>query len=133
MTTLLSVHKSLKMCSAYQTYVIYTKSYFVFGSLKKARGGGCINSGIYIIYIGSRRAIYNDIAASTSGKKLPRAAAVPSGLRPSGTACCPREFSGLGRKKPRLRGYIVGYSPPTPHIYITYISRYRYVFMINIT
>ena len=31
-------------------------------------------SGIYIIYIGSRRAIYNDIPASTSGKKLPRAA-----------------------------------------------------------
>ena len=50
------------------------------------------NDGTFIIYMGSRRAIYNDIAASTSvffrlAKKIPSGSAVPSaGLRPWGTA-----------------------------------------------
>ena len=54
-------------------------------------------SDIFIIYMGSSRAKYNDIAASTSAffssvKKLPRELSVPSGLRPSGTDSSPRQF-----------------------------------------
>ena len=73
-------------------------------------------SGIFIIYMGSSRAKYNDIAASTSAffssvKKLPRELSVPSGLRPSGTDSSPRQFF-TSKKMPRSRGYIVVYSPP---------------------
>ena len=46
---------------------------------------GIKKSGIYIIYIGSRRAISNDIATSTSvifrpRQKIPSGKAVPSGI-----------------------------------------------------
>ena len=44
--------------------------------------------------------------------------AVPSGLRPSGTARCPRAFINLGRKKPRFRGYCRIDPTNTLHIYI---------------
>ena len=32
-------------------------------------------------------------------------------------------------KNPRSRGYIVGYSPPKCHIYITYIYIYKYIYL----
>ena len=74
--------------------------------------------GIFIIYMGSARGIYTNIATSTSvfsssDKKLPRAAICALGN------FLPR------RKKPRSRGYIGVYSPRRPHIYITYIERER--------
>ena len=65
--------------------------------------------------MGSRRAIYNDIAASTSvffvlGKK-----------NSLGQGRALGNFLASDEKKPRFRGYIVVYSPPGPHIYITNI------------
>ena len=56
----------------------------------------------YIIYMGSCRAIHSYIAASTLDlvRHRPSASDEPN---------------------PRSRGYIAVYSPPRPHIYITYI------------
>ena len=64
--------------------------------------GGNPQKRIYIIYMGSCRAIYSYIAASTSDLVRPRPAA-------------------SDEPNPRSRGYIAVYSPPRPHIYITYI------------
>ena len=60
---------------------------------------------IYIIYMGSRRGIYSYIAASTSDLVRPRPSA-------------------SDEPNPRSRGYIAVYSPPRPHIYITYMFVY---------
>ena len=77
--------------------------------------------------MGSRRAIYNDLATSTS------------------VFCRPRQKKSLGQgralgnffasddKKPRFRVYIVVYSPPRPHIYITYIICIVYTLTLQIT
>ena len=47
--------------------------------------------------------------------------AVPSGLRPSGTACRPREFFGLERKKTSVSGlYCRIYPSETPYIHYIY-------------
>ena len=62
-------------------------------------------NGIYIIYMGFCRAISNSIAPQ------PRHFFFVLGLRPR-----------TKKKMPRFRGYTVGYSPPKPHIYITYTS-----------
>ena len=70
----------------------------VFRGVKKKE------SGIYIIYIGFYRAIYNNIAASTSDFFFR-----------------PRPSASDEKKNPRSRGYIVVYSPQKPNIYITYI------------
>ena len=70
--------------------------------------------------MGSRRAIYNDIAASTSVFFRPRqknSLGQGRALGPSALG----NFLASDEKKPRSRGYIVVYSPPGPHIYITYI------------
>ena len=72
-------------------------------------------NGIFIIYMGSRRAIYNDIAASRSnffvlGNKIPSGRAVPSGI-----------FVASDEKNSPCRDYIVVYIPQRPHIYITNI------------
>ena len=63
-----------------------------------------LKNGIYIIYMGFCRAICRFIAASTSEFFF------VLGLRPR-----------TKKKNPRFRGYIPAYSPPKPHIYITYI------------
>ena len=64
---------------------------------KKDQGEGCINSGIYIIYIGSRRAIYNDIAASTSGKNSSSGSSRALGPSALGHGMLPsEEFFALG-------------------------------------
>ena len=96
------------------------KCRFVTGSLTfvSLQWGKICLSGIYIAYMGSSQAISNSIAPqprffSSSVESLGRHA-VPSGFD-------------LGQKKPRFRGYTVGYSPRRPHIYITYI----YVYIIN--
>ena len=65
--------------------------------------------------MGSCRAIYNDIAASTSDFFRPRQKNSLGQGRALGN------FLASDEKKPRFRGYIVVYSPPRPHIYITYI------------
>ena len=65
--------------------------------------------------MGSRQAIYNDIAASTSVFFRPRQKNSLGQGRALGN------FFASDEKKPRSRGYIVVYSPPGPHIYITYI------------
>ena len=90
------------------------KCRFVTGSLTfvSLQWGKICLSGIYIAYMGSSQAISNSIAPqprffSSSVESLGRHA-VPSGFD-------------LGQKKPRFRGYTVGYSPRRPHIYITYI------------
>ena len=76
---------------------------FVTGSLTFVflQWGKICLSGIYIIYMGSSQAISNSIAPH------------PRFFSPS--------VESLGQKKPRFRGYTVGYSPRRPHIYITYI------------
>ena len=66
--------------------------------------------------MGSCRAIYNDIAASTSVFFRPRQKNSLGQGRALGN------FFASDEKKPRSRGYIVVYSPPRPHIYITYIK-----------
>ena len=63
-----------------------------------------ITPGIYIIYMGFCRAICRYIAASTSEFFFR-----------------PRPSASDEKKIPRFRGYIPAYSPPKPHIYITYI------------
>ena len=60
--------------------------------------------------MGFYRAIYNNIAASTSDFFFR-----------------PRPAASDEKKNPRFRGYIVVYSPPKPHIYITYIYIYIYI------
>ena len=79
--------------------------------------------------MGSRRAIYNDIARAprprlffVRGKKIPEVRAVPEGRRPEGTALpegifLPRTKNNRGRG-----GYIVVYSPTRPHIYNKYTT-----------
>ena len=76
--------------------------------------------------MGSRRAIHNDIAASTSVFFRPRqknSLGQDRALGPSALGHGPAlgNFLASDEKKPRSRGYIVVYSPPVPHIYITYI------------
>ena len=71
--------------------------------------------------MGSRRAIYNGIAASTSVFFRPRQ---KNSLR-QGRAL--GSFLASDEKKPRSRGYTVVYSPPGPHIYITNIPWYEEV------
>ena len=77
---------------------------------------------IYNVYMGSGRAIYNDIAPrprffALRGKKIPEGRAVPEGRRPEGTAL-PEGIFLTRRAKNRGRGgYIVVYSPTRPHIY----------------
>ena len=76
----------------------------------------------------SRRAIYNDIAASTSvifvlGKKITSGRAVPSGLRPSSTALLSGIF--LPRTKKNLGlGAISLYIALRDPIYTLHISQY---------
>ena len=79
--------------------------------------------------MGSRQAKYNDIAPqprhplfSTSAKKFPRSGSRPRAYGPLGHDPDLGNFLASDEKKvPRLRGYIVVYSPPRPHIYITNI------------
>ena len=63
-----------------------------------------LKNGIYIIYMGFCRAICRFIAASTSEFFFR-----------------PRPSASDEKKMPRFRGYILAYSPPKTHIYITYI------------
>ena len=83
--------------------------------------------------MGCPRAIYNDIASSTSDFFRPRiknALVQGRALGPSALVHGPAlgHFLTSEEKKPRFRGYIVVYSPPTPHIYITYIFIYFFFF-----
>ena len=82
--------------------------------------------------MGCRRAISNNIAASTSvflssAGKFPRAARRALGPSALGHGVVPSGIFRPRTKKPRFRGYIVGYSPLTPHIHITYIYVCMYV------
>ena len=82
--------------------------------------------------MGSRRAIYNDLATSTSVFCPPRqknSLGQGRALGPTALGHGPvlGNFFASDDKKPRFRGYIVVYSPPRPHIYITYIYVYTYV------
>ena len=63
-------------------------------------------SAAFIIYMGSRRAKYNDIAASTSFIFRPRQKNSLGQGRALGN------FFASDEEKPRSRGYIVVYSPP---------------------
>ena len=77
--------------------------------------------------MGSRRAIYNDIAASTSVIFRPRqkkSLGQGRALGPTALGHGPvlGNFFASDDKKPRFRGYIVVYSPPRPHIHITHIE-----------
>ena len=74
-----------------------------------------LKNGIYIIYMGFCRAICQYIAASTSEFFFR-----------------PRPSASDEKKMPRFRGYIPAYSPPKPHIYITYIYIYILPIYINI-
>ena len=66
-----------------------------------------LKNGTYILYMGFCRAICQYIAASTSEFFFR-----------------PRPSASDEKKIPRFRGYIPAYSPPKPHIYITYIYVY---------
>ena len=86
-------------------YVISCEQIAAILTQKDDDGGGGGDSPlkrIYIIYMGSCRAIYSYIAASTSDLVRPRPSA-------------------SDEPNPRSRGYIAVYSPPRPHIYITHI------------
>ena len=89
-------------------------------------------SGIYIIYIGSRQAIYNNIAAltkffSSSVESLGRHA-VPSGLRPSGTAC--RPWDSTSDEKTLVSGLYCCIQPSeTQYIHYIYIYIYNIMYM----
>ena len=67
---------------------------YVYRTEREKRGG------IFIIYMGCRRAIYNNIASSTSVFFRPW-------IKNTLAGPCPRAFLNLGRKKPRFRGYTV--------------------------
>ena len=80
--------------------------------------------------MGSRRAIYNDLATSTSVFCRPRqknSLGQGRALGPTALGHGPAlgNFLASDEKKPRFRGYIVVYSPPGPHIYITYMYIYN--------
>ena len=64
----------------------------------------------------SRRAIYNDIAASTSDFFRYRQKKSLGQRRALGNGTALGNFLGLDGKKPLFRGYIVVYFPPRPHI-----------------
>ena len=98
---------------------------FVTGSLTFVflQWGKICLSGIYIIYMGSSQAISNSIAPHPrfffALGRIPRAARRALGPAALGHGVPPSGFD-LGQKKPRFRGYTVGYSPRRHHIYITY-------------
>ena len=82
--------------------------------------------------MGSRRAIYNDLATSTSVFCRPRqknSLGQGRALGPTALGHGPvlGNFFASDDKKPRFRGYIVVYSPPRPNIYITYIHTYIFI------
>ena len=77
--------------------------------------------------MGSRRAIYNDIAPKprfffVRGKKIPESRAMPEGRRPEGTALPEGIFLPRTKKNRGWGGYIVVYSPTRPHIYNKYAT-----------
>ena len=83
--------------------------------------------GTFIIYMGSRRGIYTDIAASRSNVFRPRqqnSLGQGRALGPSALGHGPAlgNFVASDEKNSPCRGYIGVYSPPGPHIYITYIK-----------
>ena len=78
--------------------------------------------------MGSRRAIYNDIAPRprlffVRGKKIPRAGPCPRGEGPR-ERLCPRDFFCRGRKKSEVEAAISLYIARRDPIYIINIPRF---------
>ena len=99
---------------------------YVYRTEKEKRGG------IFIIYMGCRRAIYNNIASSTSDFFRPRIKnALVQGRALGSSALVHGPALGLfftsDEKNLGLGAILLYISPPTPHIYITYIYIYIYI------